>query len=249
MSDSTPYPVAVVTGATRGIGRQIAIELAEQGYDIAFNYRNQADAESLQSEIESRGQNVFCAPLDFSNFDGIAHFFDAVYDKFKALDLLVNNAGITKDGLLASMPREDLQKIININLLAPVLCAKEAIKIMIPQKRGSIVNISSISATKPNSGQTNYAASKSGIEGFTRALAVEVAKKNIRVNCIAPGVIETDMVSDLLAENKQVLKTKLLSKRYGQPSDISRMVNFLSSPDNAFITGEVFSVNGGMLLK
>lgn len=242
-------PVACVTGATRGIGRDIALHLAAQGYDIAFGFRDEIHASNLQEELVALGAKVFCQPLNLFDAKSINSFFDSLNTAQFGLDLLVNNAGITKDNLLAMMSQEELEQVIHVNLIAPILCAQAALKIMLPQKQGCIINMSSISATKPNPGQTNYAASKAGIEGFTRALAVEVARKNIRVNCIAPGIIETDMVSDLLKGNEQQAKSKLLSKRLGKPRDISALVAYLASQQAEFISGEVFNVNGGMLLR
>jgi len=240
---------AFVTGATRGIGRGIALQLAESGYDVAFCYRSSDDnAQSLVANIESYGRQGLAIKVDLSDAQAIPAMFDEIARFFPRLDLLVNNAGITKDGLLMTMSIEDITSVIQVNLIAMLVCCREAAKLMMIQRSGNIINISSISASKPNKGQSNYAASKGGVEAFTRALAVEVAKKNIRVNCIAPGVIETDMVADLLKSNKVDIGKNLLSKRLGQPEDISKAVLYLADPDNGFITGEVIAVNGGMML-
>lgn len=248
-SNLNAKPTACVTGATRGIGRETVLHLAAQGYDIAFGYRDEIQANNLREELITLGAQVFFQPLDLLDSDSISGFFEAMSSQNLSLDLLVNNAGITKDNLLAMMTHQELAQVIAVNLTAPILCAQAALKIMLPQKRGCIINMSSVSATKPNPGQTNYAAAKAGIEGFTRALAVEVARKNIRVNCIAPGIIETEMVADLLRGNELAAKSKLLCKRIGSPRDISALVAYLASRDAEFITGEIFAVNGGMLLR
>lgn len=241
--------VAVITGGSRGIGRAIALKAAHSGYDIAFCYRsNESDAEALQKELEAIPVRVASMPVDIANEADVDRFFNMVDECFGDLGLLVNNAGVTADGLLATMDIDDMVSVLNTNVLGTMLFCKHATKRMLPLRSGSIVNISSVSATKPNRGQCNYAASKGAVEAFTRALAVEVASKGIRVNCVAPGVIETDMAVDLLAKSGKKLAERLLAKRFAQPDDIARAVLFLADPDNHYITGEVLPVNGGLLL-
>ena len=240
---------AFVTGATRGIGRGVALDLAKACYDIAFCYRASGEqALSLAAEVETLGRRVLAIKADLADLEAIPAVFEQISDQFGHLDLLVNNAGMTRDGLLATMSTEDIMAVIGVNLGATLVCCREAVKMMMPRRSGNIINISSITATKPNKGQSNYAASKGGVEAFTRALAVEVARKNIRVNCIAPGLIETDMVTELLAGQAAEMKKKMLSKRYGRPEDISKAILYLADQENSFVTGEVIPVNGGMLL-
>lgn len=240
---------ALVTGATRGIGRTLALKLAEAGYHVAFCYRNQSDAEALTAELSSTGRQVLAIYADLSSPESIEQLFSSYSEHFPQLDLLVNNAGITADSLLAVMDEQQLTSVITLNLLAPIRCCKAALQLMLPRRSGNIINISSVSAQKPNPGQTSYAASKGGLEAFSRALAVEVAKKRIRVNCVAPGVIETDMVQELLASQGEQLKKRILSNRFGQPEDVARAVLYLAEPGNHYVTGEVLAVNGGLLLS
>ena len=242
-------PVALITGATRGIGRAIALAAADQGYSIAFCYRqSQQHAESLRQELEDKGAMVIEQALDICDESQVEQFFSAVEECFGRLDLLVNNAGQTKDGLLATMSLEDMQQVLNTNVLGSLLFCRSALKLMLPERRGCIVNISSISASKPNKGQTQYAASKGAVEALTRALAVEVASKGIRVNCVAPGVIKTDMAGDLLEQYEKEIKKRMLAKQLGAPEDIARAVMFLANPQNHYMTGEVIHVNGGLTL-
>ncbi|MDW6091684.1 3-oxoacyl-ACP reductase family protein [Vibrio rhizosphaerae] len=249
MTEQTSNRTALVTGATRGIGRGVALSLAAKGYDVAFCYRrDESLANQLASDISQYGVNALPIQADVSACQDIESMFAQINYRFGRLDLLVNNAGITRDGLLATMSDDDLWDVIRTNLGGTIMCSREAVKMMMMQRHGCIINISSISATKPNKGQSNYAATKGGVESFTRALAVEVARKNIRVNCIAPGVIQTEMVGDLLADSGDLIRKKLLAKRLGNPEDISKAVLYLADPENDFLTGEILSVNGGMTL-
>ncbi len=240
---------ALVTGATRGIGRAVAVRLAEAGYHVAFTYRAAADADSLVADIQAVGRRALPLQADLACPQQIEQLFARYSEQFDQLDLLVNNAGITADSLLATMDEAQLSAVMTLNLLAPIRCSKQALTLMLPRRSGNIINISSVSAQKPNPGQTSYAASKGGLEAFSRALAVEVAKKRIRVNCVAPGVIETDMVQQLLSSHGERLKERVLSHRLGQPDDIARAVLYLAHPDNQYVTGEVLAVNGGLLLS
>lgn len=242
-------PVAVITGASRGIGKAIALAASEQGYDIAFCYQNNiAAAQSLQTELEAKGCKVFAQQLDVVNEAQVSQFFSDIEASFGRVDLLVNNAGQTRDGLLATMDIQDMLAVLNTNVIGVMLFCRAALKLMLPARTGNIVNLSSISASKPNKGQCNYAASKGAVESLTRALAVEVAKKNIRVNCVAPGVIKTDMVDEVLEQYEKALKGRMLAKKLGEPEDIARAVMFLAHADNHYMTGEVLSVNGGLTL-
>ncbi|ASA56075.1 3-oxoacyl-ACP reductase family protein [Vibrio gazogenes] len=249
MTKQTSNRTALVTGATRGIGRGVALSLAAKGYDVAFCYRRDENlANQLASDISQYGVNALPIQADVAEYQDIESMFNQINYRFGHLDVLVNNAGITRDGLLATMSDDDLWAVIRTNLIGTMMCSREAVKMMMTQRHGCIINISSISATKPNKGQSNYAATKGGVESFTRALAVEVARKNIRVNCIAPGVIQTEMVGELLADSGDLIRKKLLAKRLGNPEDISKAVLYLADPENDFLTGEILSVNGGMML-
>ncbi len=242
-------PVALITGATRGIGKAIAMAASEQGYDIAFCYQSQQQsAESLCEELRSKGTRVISQQLDIANENQVEQFFASIEECFGRLDLLVNNAGQTRDGLLATMNLSDMQAVLNTNVIGVMLFCRAALKLMLPARQGCIINISSISATKPNRGQCNYAASKGAVEALTRALAVEVAKKNIRVNCVAPGVIKTDMADEILSQYEQQLKLRMLAKKLGNPEDIARAVMFLAQEENHYMSGEILHVNGGLTL-
>lgn len=248
-NESKTRPVALITGATRGIGRSIALAFADKGYDIAFCYRsNQADAVSLMAEIEAGGSRVFARQLDVSDEPAVIALFGELELQFGRLDVLVNNAGQTRDGLLVSMEKSDMDEVLATNVVGPMLFCREAVKLMLPARSGSIVNLSSITAAKANKGQTNYAASKGAVEALTRALAVEVGKKGIRVNAVAPGVIKTEMTGELLGNFEKQLKQRLLAKTFGEPNDIAKAVLFLARPDNHYITGQVLTVDGGIIL-
>ena len=242
-------PVALITGATRGIGRAIAFAAADKGYNIAFCYRsNNQQADDLKGILEEKGVKVVAQQCDIADEDQVSLLFSVIEDHFDRLDLLVNNAGETKDGLLATMQVSEMQSVLNTNVIGTMLFCKHALRLMLPVRKGNIVNISSISATKPNKGQCNYAASKGAVESLTRSLAVEVASKGVRVNAVAPGVIKTDMAGELLEQYEKAIKKRMLANKLGEPDDIARAVMFLANPDNHYITGETIHVNGGLTL-
>jgi 3-oxoacyl-[acyl-carrier protein] reductase len=242
-------PLALITGATRGIGHAIAIAAAEAGYNIAFCYRShEQQANELKTQLEDQGVEVIACQCDITDEPQVEAFLNQIEQRFDRLDLLVNNAGQTKDGLLATMSVSDMQVVLNTNVIGTMLFCKHALKLMLPARSGSIINLSSVSANKPNKGQCNYAASKGAIESLTRALAVEVASRGIRVNAVAPGVIKTDMAGELLDQFEIKLKKRLLAKNLGEVDDIARTVMFLADPANHYITGEVIHVDGGLTL-
>ncbi|MDV5172356.1 SDR family NAD(P)-dependent oxidoreductase [Photobacterium rosenbergii] len=248
-NENNARPVAVITGATRGIGRSIAQAFIGQGYDIAFCYRsNDVEALSLMAEAESAGSRVVASRLDVSDESAVLGFFEKIEQQFGRLDVLVNNAGQTRDGLLVSMEKKDMDDVLATNVVGTLLFCREAVKLMLPARCGSIINLSSITATKANKGQTNYAASKGAVEALTRALAVEVGKKGIRVNAVAPGVIKTEMAGELLGNFEKQLKQRLLARTFGEPNDIAAAVLFLARPENHYITGQVLTVDGGITL-
>ncbi len=241
--------VALITGATRGIGKQIALTLAKEGYDIALNYRKDNDElKNTKSEIEALGVKVLPVQGDVSNYDDCERFVKEIIDEFGQIDVLVNNAGITKDMLLMRMSKEDFEQVINVNLVGTFNVTKNVINYMIKARTGKIISISSVVGIAGNAGQTNYSASKAGIIGFSKSLAKEVASRNINVNCIAPGFIQTDMTNVLKDEVKEEIAKNIPLKRMGVAQDVANAVKFLASDDSNYITGQVIHVDGGMLM-
>lgn len=239
--------VALITGATRGIGRQIAITLAKQGFDIAINYRTLNDSlnETIK-EIENYGVQYLVVQGDVSVFEDCENMTKQVIERFEKIDVLVNNAGITKDMLFMRMKQDDFKQVIDVNLVGTYNMTKNVSQYMIKQKYGKIINISSVVGLHGNAGQANYSASKAGIIGFTKSLAKELASRNILVNAVAPGFIETDMTSVLKDEVKTNILNTIPLKREGKPEEVAAVVKFLASEDSSYITGQVISVDGGM---
>ena len=241
--------VALVTGATRGIGKQIAITLAKSGYDIALNYRKENDdLNNTKKEIEECGVKCFTVQGDVSKFEDCEKFVKEIIEEFGKIDVLVNNAGITKDMLLMRMKEEDFRQVIDTNLVGTFNVTKNVISNMMKVRGGRIINISSVVGVSGNAGQTNYAASKAGIIGFTKSLAKEVASRNILVNAVAPGFIETNMTDVLKDEIKEEIAKNIPLKRMGKAEDVANVVKFLVSDDSSYITGQVINVDGGMLM-
>lgn len=239
--------VALITGATRGIGKQIAITLAKQGFDIALNYRTENDSlNETVKEIESYGVRCLAVKGDISNFEDCENMTKQVIEKLERIDVLVNNAGITKDMLFIRMKPEDFNQVIDVNLIGTFNMTKNVSQYMIKQRSGRIINISSVVGIHGNAGQANYSASKAGIIGLTKSLAKELAGRNILVNAIAPGFIETDMTSVLKDEVKTNIMNSIPLKREGKPEEVANVVKFLASEDSSYITGQVISVDGGM---
>lgn len=241
--------VAFITGGTRGIGRQIAITLAENGYDIVINYRTQNDAlETLKNEIQEKNVEFLAVKGDISNFEETENMVKEIIEKFGKIDVLVNNAGITKDNLILRMKKEDFDDVININLIGTFNITKNVVPYMMKQKNGRIINISSVVGISGNAGQSNYSASKAGIIGFTKSLAKELGSRNILVNAVAPGFIETQMTDVLKDEVKEEISKNIPLKRTGKTQDVANLVKFLASEDSSYITGQVINVDGGMLM-
>ncbi|PHM62429.1 SDR family NAD(P)-dependent oxidoreductase [Xenorhabdus ishibashii] len=239
---------AIVTGGSKGIGKAIVLSLLARGYRIAFCYRNETpQLTDFIAEIKLIYPDILPIKADLAKAEEVNTFINKVINVFGRIDLLVNNVGITRDGLLATMETKNIELLINNNLLSYILCSREVLKAMIPQRSGHIINISSISASKPNKGQSIYAATKGGIESLTRALAVEVAPKNIRVNAVAPGIIQTEMTENLLSTYKELVNNKVILKRVGHVNNITSAIHFLI--ENNYITGEVINVNGGIALS
>ena len=241
--------VALITGATRGIGKQIALTLADEGYDIALNYRKE-DENLINAKKEIEEKNVKCLAVkgDISNFEDTEKFVKEVIEEYGKIDVLVNNAGITKDMLLVRMKKEDFESVIDVNLVGTFNVTKNVISYMMKARSGRIINISSVVGVTGNSGQTNYSASKAGIIGFTKSLAKEVASRNILVNAIAPGFIETNMTDVLKDEVKEEIAKNIPLERMGNTQDVANVVKFLASEDSAYITGQVINVDGGMVM-
>ena len=246
MSDSK---IAFITGATRGIGKEIALELSKNGFDVALNYRKETeDMPELKKQIETNGSRCFFTQGDVSNFEDCTRMTEEIINEFGRIDVLVNNAGITKDGLIMRMKKEDFDAVIDVNLAGTFNVTRNVISYMIKQKSGRIINVSSVVGVSGNAGQTNYSASKAGIIGFTKSLAKEVASRNILVNAIAPGFIDTDMTNVLSDTVKESINAQIPLKRMGTPNEIAKVVKFLSSDDSSYITGQVIHIDGGMLM-
>lgn len=241
--------VALITGGTRGIGKEIAIELAENGFDIALNYRSEKDAQSnVKEEIEKLGVRCELVKADVSNFEQCEEMVKETIEKFGRIDVLVNNAGITKDGLIMRMKKEDFESVIDVNLTGTFNVTRNVIPYMIKQRSGRVISLSSVVGVAGNAGQTNYSASKAGIIGFTKSLAKEVASRNILVNAVAPGFIDTDMTKVLSDSVKEGIHAQIPLRRMGTPREVAKVVKFLSSEDSSYITGQVINIDGGMVM-
>ena len=239
--------VAFITGGTRGIGKQIAITLAKDGYDIAINYRKENDdLKNIKNEIEKTNAKFLAVKGDVTDIDSTQQMVNDIIKEYGKIDVLVNNAGITKDTLLVRMKKEEFEDVIDVNLIGTFNITKNVIPYMIKQRKGRIINISSVVGISGNAGQTNYSASKAGIIGFTKSLAKEVGSRNILVNAVAPGFIETQMTDILKDEVKEEISKKIPLKRMGTVEDVANVVKFLTSEDSSYITGQVIQVDGGM---
>lgn len=240
--------VALITGATRGIGKAIAIRLANAGFDIALNYRKENDdLTNTKSEIEKAG--VDCLPVqgDISSFEDCERIAKEIFDKFGKIDVLVNNAGITKDMLLMRMKPEDFLSVVDVNLIGTFNMTRNVVPYMVKARSGKIVNISSVVGIEGNAGQANYAASKAGIIGFTKSLARELGSRNILVNAVAPGFIETDMTAVLSDSVRDEIAKKISLRRMGSAEDVAGVVEFLCGEASSYVTGTVIPVTGGLI--
>jgi 3-oxoacyl-[acyl-carrier protein] reductase len=241
--------VAVITGGARGIGKAIALELAEAGANIAItDIAPHADMDAAVEEIKAFGVQATAINSNASSFADTQQAIEKVIQQFNRLDILVNNAGITRDGLLLRMTEEDWDAVINVNLKSVFNYTKAVLKPMMGARSGKIINIASVVGLMGNAGQTNYSASKAGIIGFTKSVAKELSSRNIQVNAVAPGYVETAMTAKLNEEQRKLLTDAIPLKRTALPKDIATVVKFLSSPDSDYITGQVISVNGGLYM-
>ena len=239
---------AIITGASRGIGRGIAKVFAEQGANVAFTYSSSVDAaKALEEEINALGVNVKGYQSNAANFEDAQELAKEVLNEFGDIDILVNNAGITKDNLLMRMGEEDFDRVIEVNLKSVFNMTKAVQRTMLKKRKGSIINMSSVVGVKGNAGQTNYAASKAGIIGFSKSVALELGSRNVRSNVVAPGFIETEMTAKLDEDTVNTWRNAIPLKRGGTPNDIANVCVFLASDMSAYITGQTLNVDGGML--
>ena len=240
---------AIVTGAAKGIGRAIALKLASNGANIVLNYRSsEKQAIEVEEEIKKLGAEVLRVKGDISNLSDVENLVNQAKEKFDKIDIIVNNAGITKDTLLLRMSEQDFDSVINTNLKGVFNCLKTIVPVMVKQKSGKIINLSSVVGLVGNAGQVNYAASKAGVIGMTKSLAKEVGSRGITVNAVAPGFIETDMTEVLGDKFKDESKKAIPLKRLGKPEDVANVVYFLASDLADYVTGQVINVDGGMVM-
>lgn len=248
MAGALDGKVAIITGSSRGIGKAAALALAEQGGKIVVNYaRSSQAADAVVAEIEKKGGEALALQADVSNADQVDAIVKATLDKFGRIDVLVNNAGITRDTLLLRMKPEDWQAVIDLNLTGVFLCTRAVSKVMLKQRSGRIINISSVAGLMGNPGQANYSAAKAGVIGFTKTIAKELAPRGVTANAVAPGFIATDMTEDL--KNTEEILRYIPLGRYGQPEEVAGLIRFLAAdPAAAYITGQVMNVDGGMVM-
>lgn len=239
---------AIITGASKGIGKGIAEVFADHGANVAFTYLSSVEAaEAFEKELGAKGVKVKGYRSDASEFDAAEQLANQVLEDFGSIDILINNAGITKDNLLMRMSEEDFDQVVKINLKSVFNLTKAVQRTMLKQRKGSIVNMSSVVGVKGNAGQANYAASKAGMIGFTKSVALELGSRNIRCNAIAPGFIETEMTDKLDEKTVQGWRDSIPLKRGGSPEDVANACLFLASDLSAYVTGQVLNVDGGML--
>ena len=243
--------VAFITGSTRGIGKQIAKTLAKEGFDVVINYMTEEDNyNEVIKEVENENQNIKCTAVkgDVTSFEDCENMIKEIIDTYGKIDVLVNNAGITKDMLLLRMKEKDFRDVIDVNLVGTFNLTKCASSYMIKAKSGRIINLASVVGIAGNSGQSNYAASKAGIIGFTKSIAKELASRNILVNAVAPGFIQTKMTEVLSDSVKENILEQIPLRKFGTTEDVANVVKFLASEDSSYITGQVIHIDGGMLM-
>ena len=239
---------AFITGASRGIGRACALALAQAGARVAIAARNMEQLETLAGEIRSQGQEAFPVSIDLANPESIKEAISKTAKDFGPIAILVNNAGITKDGLALRMKKEDWDTVISTNLTGAFLAIQQVLQGMMRERWGRIINISSVVGEMGNPGQANYVASKAGLIGLTKSIAQEMGSRNITVNAVAPGFVETDMTHGLTQELKDKMLANIPLKRIGRPEDVAAAVRFLASEEAGYITGHVLDVNGGIYM-
>ena len=238
---------AIVTGGSRGIGRAVCLELARRGCNIVLSFAgNTAAADQTVSDCQALGVQALAVQGNVADADAVKALFDAALEKFGAIDILVNNAGITRDNLLMLLKEEDFDAVVDTNLKGAFLCMKAAVRPMMKQRRGRIISLSSVVGLHGNAGQVNYAATKAGVIGMTKSLAKELAGRNITVNAVAPGFIDTDMTAVLPEKAKEAILSSIPMARLGAAEDVASAVAFLASDEAGYITGQVLAVDGGM---
>ncbi len=240
--------VAFITGGGKGIGRAIALLFAQEGADIVIGDVNKEDADKTCLDIEALGRKSLALPLDVANYAKVEEAVNKILDKFGKVDILVNNAGITKDNLLLRMSEAEWDAVLNVNLKGSFNCIKAVSRAMIKQRSGKIINIASIIGIIGNSGQANYSASKAGIIALTKTAAKELASRNINVNAVAPGFIQTEMTAKLPEDLKLKMKEEIPLKKFGDPNDVAAVCLFLASEESSYITGQTIIVDGGMVM-
>lgn len=240
--------VVVVTGASRGIGREIALKFAAAGAQVVLSGRNEQNLQDLAAEIEGAGGKALAVAGDVARTEDVEVLFQKAAETFQRVDILVNNAGITRDGLLLRMKDEDWDAVLDTNLKGAFLCTRAAAKLMSKQKYGRIVNISSVVGEMGNPGQANYCASKAGLIGLTKSVARELARRNVTVNAVTPGFIQTDMTDALPEKTRIELSAMIPLGRLGEAAEVAHAVLFLSSESASYITGQVLGINGGMYM-
>ena len=241
--------VVFVTGGSRGIGKAIALKYAENGYNVVINYvSDKTDVEELEKEFKEKGAESLIIKADVSKSEEVEIVVKQAIEKFGKIDVLVNNAGITRDMLLMRMKEEDFNKVIDINLKGTFLVTKAVTPYMMKKRNGRIINLSSVVGVTGNAGQCNYSASKAGIIGFTKSVAKELASRNIRANAVAPGFIETDMTAVLPDAVKENIHNQIPLKRMGTAKEVANLIYFLGSEESSYITGQVINIDGGMVM-
>ncbi len=240
--------IAVITGGARGIGKEMALLFAREGARICICDISDESIQTAVKDIESAGTEALGVKVDVTNFSQVEEMAQKALDKFSKIDILINNAGITRDNLLLRMKEEDWDAVLNVNLKGTFNCTKAVSRIMIKQRSGKIINIASIIGIIGNAGQANYAASKGGIISFTKSIAKELASRNINVNAIAPGFIKTDMTAKLSQELQDAMLKLIPLARLGEPSDVAKLALFLASDNSSYITGQAIKVDGGMVM-